>query len=398
LINIIRIFISIEFFFVLFLFAGSFKSLLSFIPLDATVIFMLISVALAIYRALLNGINIKSINVLIIYIIFISYVLFSLIYTSDFQYGLDKALRFSILTTWGFIGVLLIVNKEEAIIKFYKSIIIFALFLSLLAIPKFLTQEGYSMVSVAGSNYLSLAKIVSLGSIILICLFFFNKQRKKLIPFLFFICFVFVLFISGARMPLISFILLIPIIMMLKVKIQNGKIIYHKGVKYFTFIILLGLALLVPFYQMGYFKGIIFRLSSLSLINSDASSLERLDRYASSYRLWVDNIIFGGGIGSFNNFYQSGVYGEYPHNIFLEVLSELGLFGFITLLVLILLSILNCFYFSKINTLNRKYFMVNLVCFIYLFLNANVSGDINDNKILFAFLALLNVTLTKKAH
>ena len=63
---------------------------------------------------------------------------------------------------------------------------------------------------------------------------------------------------------------------------------------------------------------------------NDQSS--RLYFFSQSIQLWtndINTILFGGGVKSYPIFTYQNEFGVYPHNVFLEILSELGIVGLI---------------------------------------------------------------------
>ena len=126
------------------------------------------------------------------------------------------------------------------------------------------------------------------------------------------------------------------------------------------------------------------RLSSLFSVDlvDASSSIKRLDRWRMAIRVFLENP-FGVGFGNYvpvtksieaNDFYIA----EYPHNLFLELISELGVFG-VGLVFVLIFKI-----FKMLNNPNIK--LVEKQLLIFLFLNSMVSGDIMDSRFLFLFL------------
>ena len=84
-------------------------------------------------------------------------------------------------------------------------------------------------------------------------------------------------------------------------------------------------------------------------------SKQHNSHYISAYRMFLDNKFFGVGIKNFRNFCNDPKYKEnkyscssHPHNTYIQVLSEIGIFGF-AFLILIL------FYFLKKIIEHSKY-------------------------------------------
>ena len=79
--------------------------------------------------------------------------------------------------------------------------------------------------------------------------------------------------------------------------------------------------------------------------------------------MFIKNIFFGEGLGSFSNHSYLG----YPHNLIMEVLSELGLIGGFYLLLISIAGV-------KLPK-DDVFFLM----FVFIFLNANFSGNFSNN-------------------
>ena len=112
------------------------------------------------------------------------------------------------------------------------------------------------------------------------------------------------------------------------------------------------------------------------------STLGRIDRWRLAIEVFLQNP-FGVGFGNYvpisktiesNDFIMA----EYPHNLFLELVSELGILGLLLVFIIIFKLIKN------IKEENQPLFQKQLLIFI--FLNTMVSGDIMDARFFFLFL------------
>jgi O-antigen ligase len=107
--------------------------------------------------------------------------------------------------------------------------------------------------------------------------------------------------------------------------------------------------------------------------------------FAAAWDAWLERPIFGGGLYSFNAVTQG--LDQYPHNVFLEVAQEGGIFGlmFVTtwLLHVVLKFRRSVNYYSEI-----AFSMMALILGSALF-----SGDLYDSRLLFIF-GMLAVTPT----
>ncbi|MBW1938546.1 MAG: hypothetical protein JRI67_07250 [Deltaproteobacteria bacterium] len=124
----------------------------------------------------------------------------------------------------------------------------------------------------------------------------------------------------------------------------------------------------------GIYKGFIGGVELL-----DTSSYERIDFIYRSLELIfrdIKNCLIGTGIGSWN----FEIYGVdkrgYPHNIILEIWSELGIIGVLVFSILLIPLI-------KKRKLNYKY--ISIFVLIYLLLNVLKSSGLEDLRISFCF-------------
>ncbi len=102
-------------------------------------------------------------------------------------------------------------------------------------------------------------------------------------------------------------------------------------------------------------------------------------------QLFLENPVFGVGFGRYN---LLGNYETYPHNLFVEVLCETGIVGFIVIFAVFAASLL----------LGRKYIRRYLYYFAALFLMSMASGGMYDNIILFTvvFAAMSFIPFTRR--
>jgi len=140
----------------------------------------------------------------------------------------------------------------------------------------------------------------------------------------------------------------------------------------------------------GIFKGLIGGVDSL-----DRSSYQRIEFIYRSIELIfrdIKNCLIGTGIGSWN----LEIYGVdkrgYPHNILLEIWSELGIVGVLIFSILLIP-------FIKKRKLNYRY--ISIFVLIYLLLNVLKSSGLEDLRISFCFaftFLLLDNELTSAAR
>lgn len=121
----------------------------------------------------------------------------------------------------------------------------------------------------------------------------------------------------------------------------------------------------------------IFRL--LGLLNSSDDSA-RIYLFSNAIDLWTTNfytLFFGGGVKSFPIYINQNITGWYPHNIFLEVLCELGILGFFIFLKILAIAATNINQ-NEIGTA-LSIFIILLFC---------VTGSIDSSYQILFFLSL----------
>lgn len=118
--------------------------------------------------------------------------------------------------------------------------------------------------------------------------------------------------------------------------------------------------------------------------------MTRFALYREALDLWAHSPIWGIGIGEFGIAVTGQDVQEYPHNIILELGVETGLIG-----VLVFVTMLIVAFARPVITLSAQRGLAKtatrylLVACCFALLNAMVSGDINDNRMLFTWIALV---------
>lgn len=388
--------------FFMFLFSGAIKIYLPFLPVDFTILSLLLSVGSVGWRVVKKPLVNKNLLIpSIIFICLISVALFSALYSPSYYYASDKLMRLIVFTGWSFLAPYQIFEKEENIKRFIDAGIIICLITALAAIIMSSGADDALLIRAGDENTLGLARLMGVGVILI----FFNRILKKgNHPFFNFILVafpVFVLLSTGSRMPLISLAVSILLGVAIYFRFERGKITIDKKLGIFVFFAGVIAVVVSSLWDSPAFYTLKYRFTSLfeTSITSDVSSLLRISRYNTAFDMFKSNVFLGKGFGSFPVFYNHVDVKDYPHNIFLEFLAETGIFGFIVFLTLIIVVFSQVIKFNKHKKLNETQFSI-ISIMIFFLINANVTGDINDNRVLFAFLSLsaivVSESLTKK--
>jgi O-antigen ligase len=125
---------------------------------------------------------------------------------------------------------------------------------------------------------------------------------------------------------------------------------------------------------------------SLTQIAEGSSTVQRLELYSSAILLFLQNPLLGVGTGGFP--------GGYPHNIFLEIAAENGVFGLL-LFICFLFSVIQkgfkyiILYLPKLDEYSKNIGLIILTLSVTLFIEKQFSYGLDMHKDLFVFLGLI---------
>jgi len=309
-----------------------------------------------------------------------SFILLSLTYTPSPTFSIEKSYLFSINILFFIYPLFLRRLNLQLQYKLFLFILLplaiwFILFKTLYFSP---LNSGYRLVNVRfydiRRNYLGFGMCLCILTILQIHL-------KK--PVLIGIFSIVLLFGLGSRGALI-FLLITLIIWKWKSMVQRVMRfkLKKKALRILTIATLTLPIILITQYQRiadFLYLGVV-RFQSLFRVSRDQSLQGRFERISFAIEdifSSFSTIFFGNGIGSFGILYTGTDVREYPHNIFLEVLFELGIVALILFCVFLFLPFL------------YKRQMVFKVLVLYFLLNALKSGDLVGLWLLFFFIGLL---------
>lgn len=380
-----------EILYIIFLFSGILKMFIMYFKLPAPVDFTLLSAGILLFllakdfikygftrkinRYALNGLNL----LLILFII----IIFSFYYTSSNQYVYVKAIQYiTILLSSAFPFLIYKFSTQQ----FYKYSVVAITLITVFYVPLFLkanvlfithyTLMEHSPLKIIHGGYLTVGYIIGIALVILLYKEIYKKEYRILLFIFLFIA----LLTTGARGPLIFFILI------LIFYIYSRKSIFLKvNLKVFL-IIGIFFAIVIPYLMNKYDFSDLFdrtfnRLTALEVAKKDSAANDRLKRISFVIsKVDAKHIIQGYGFASFGMEYTGYDIRTYPHNIILEILFELGLLGLIVYLLYIFLIIKKIYYHRD---------ALSIALFVYLFLNSMKSLSLTDSRIMFAFFTII---------
>ena len=386
---------SFEVFFVLFLFSGQYKAhpWFAWWPVDITALFFGLSI-LAGGGVLLRRrfhLHQQGLGIILAALGFVLWMVVSLAWSPGKAYATEKALHVATLNLWPLFATALIIAPDpRRFHRFVLALVVFVIGMSLGAMFFYFQASEVWFVTVMGGNYLGLGRTVGLGALIVLAFWLFGDKGRftKSLWFGLFFLFLFVLAIAGGRGPVVATLagLLVPLVAGWRLSRAGGVALkrYQIALLGILSLAVTGTVYLVATGAPG--TTILRFITLLTELGGGESANLRFQWYTGSVSLWLEAPIFGHGIGSWPMLIGMGDVRDYPHNIFLEVMVELGLVGLLLLVGLFAVGV---------RTLSGRGFrhdagrLLVLMLLLFTVVNAQVSGDIPDNRVMFGMLGLM---------
>lgn len=144
-------------------------------------------------------------------------------------------------------------------------------------------------------------------------------------------------------------------------------------------------------------------LLSIEEMQNATSNIARINIIKTSLIMFQNNPVFGWGPGGYflvsNRF---GIQHVYPHNIFLEILSEYGLLCFIFFVLMMIFLVCDIFFALRIIkknkrcTKNNQLFFTLILLFSSYFSASMFSGNIIDSRGVFLFIMMIDIIVRCK--
>jgi len=298
------------------------------------------------------------------------------------DYGRDKALRFATLTTLATVAPYFLIDTETRLARFLIAAVALGGAMTVLGT---VTGEG---LAAFGATHIATGRVIGLG--LIGAGYFFLGVRRRLRRWLVWAPLAGVLLFgflySGSRGSLLSLGATLVVIVLLAFAFQRGRRMVLTG--------LAGCAVLAVVVTASRPEAVEVMNRRLNYVaegplTTTAGTRVRLAQAA--FETFGANPLTGVGIGGFDLAWSLSdrPRGQYPHNIFLEVASELGVIGLASLVLLILLGFRNAFRAFRVargESLRAAVLVIAIAS--YFLVNALFSGDLNDNRMLFAAVGL----------
>lgn len=333
-------------------------------------------------------------------LLFVIVLLIGCFFSPDSQEGFIKVIRFTLIVFFPYVIARVFFKTYEQIHLFIKTFFVIAILISiLLIIISFFGEYSARRIDFLNVNQIPLATLLAMGLVIAVIgatsnvnINFVGRQ-SRLFCIIVIIPILYSIFLTGCRGPLISAILGLFCYYLLIFK-KSLKITISIGVILLFVIIIWILNSDIIYSILEHIPNI--GRYSLAQIEKDSSIVQRLELYSSAILLFLQNPLLGAGTGGFP--------GGYPHNIFLEIAAENGIFGLL-LFICFLFSVIQkgvkyiILYLPKLDEYSKNIGLIILTLSVTLFIEKQFSYGLDMHKDLFVFLGLMvNLPLLSHSH
>ena len=324
---------SFETAFILYLFAGAYKTDPRFdrlFPIDPSILFLGLTAALGLVIIWREGIYRPGLYYLSFYLLFAFWAVLTTIWSPSHIFAREEAIIVFIQNSWSIVcGGIIIANRR---IRVYRFLLMFLLFATVISIGWLERYQSIFIYVNNGSLYHLAARVFTMAMIICFVGFVYMKglniDRFVLIG-LFIICSL-ALLTTGARGYTISVFAVLCLPGLISTRFGHGKLLIHRSQPIMIVTILVVAVGVLYLYAAGELPWTLVRM--LSFVGEQDGRLgmfenQRFNFYSRVIDFWTRAPLFGVGLGGFGPL-MFGVDGRlYPHNIILQILSELGLVG-----------------------------------------------------------------------
>jgi len=368
---------------------------------DITVIATLI-IWLGLVKILLQGnwkLPSEPKSIVYLFLIFGLFLSISYIYTASPDYGFRKILRFNTFAVTMFITPLLIIKSpadSKRLLSYFYFLLVIIIGIMLLQFVYFLKWGDFAIVlaywnriSIPGANPIQVSRYLAIGAAMMIALLIRNKPSQSLHYFSILFMILLSIILSGSRGPLVS-IIIGSIVYAILYERKHSSRIFGYGIlaigTIITLLLLLPESLTQRFFDISQ-GSVIMTQQGVRRISTIAT---RFEFWSMSLQAWFSSItsfFIGLGAGGFSSLFIWRDWRWYPHNLIFEIIAELGMVGLVIGVLFIIKS------YQIINKgIQRGSFTDHSALWVagtvVMFIAAQFSGDINDNRILWMFIGI----------
>jgi O-antigen ligase len=380
--------VSFEVVFALFLFSGVYKASphLAWVPVDLTAILAVVSLLVAVGLLALGRVEIRSGPLLLVGLFgcFLAYALLTVLWTPSEIYVRDKAFRLASVTTFSLLGCALVVAQSRVRLHRFLAVSLVLALVTAAATIYPVALYGPIPVRPFGTTYLILGRMIGFGAIVAAWYLLFvspSLARSLLATVSLAVLGVGLLLLDG-RGPLAATVLTIGLLGVVAFPLAS----LHRRPNRLGSGLLAGVGAATVAVVYGDSLRVTEKFRETFSDDPDPATAGRLENWQFAFETWLSGrTITGHGLASWGPINDEVV--RWPHNVVLELLVELGVVGLLLFSLPVVLGLVLAV--SGYRETRDPGCVVVLALFVYTLLNAQVTGDLNENRFLFAAVGLL---------
>jgi O-antigen ligase len=379
--------------FVLFFFAGTYKAdpRLQALAVDLTGLFFALSVSTGFFIVVRRRMPADGIAVVMLGACFVAWCALTFLWTPGRVYATEKLHYVVTLTFWCLVaGALVVGDERERLQRFFTLVTLFSAWVSTEAFIAYLTKTGpsYAPLVVLGSpDYLNWGRVLAMAAPLAFVDFLYRKESgpASLLSLGLFLFFMAMLLVAGGRGPFFVTLAVLAPPLLIRCRDQGAGFSLRRFHRKRLWLLLLLSAGVVALAISGHAPTLERADILLTSAAGGTSAAARWADYAEAVRLWYGAPLFGHGIGSWPVIVLGADVRDYPHNIMLEILVELGVVGAFFFLALLAAALKGLF---GSVTRGGPIEMSVAVSLASALINAMISGDLPDNRPVFFMIGL----------
>lgn len=309
---------------------------------------------------------------------FILWAVLSLFWAPLTSYAWAKTVRMALYIAWAYTGTALVIGPDETRVR--RFLVLMAVTAAAVTAETLRVYFGSTGAQkVLGSSYLGVGRVIGLGCCALLA--FLTDRigiRWKAPAGVGFLLMAGTMFVAGGRGPLLALAAAVFVLFLFsgrKTRLGIGAMA----------IVLAGL---VVWAGSSFLP--LTTVQRLQVLFTEegggVSASSRMVLMSGAVEQMKKSPVIGQGVGSFYHYYgRPSVTRDYPHNIFLETGGEFGAVGLALLLMFMALSVRGISW-SRVGA--DASLLAAVLLLVFTFVNAQFTGDIPDNRYLFAALGL----------
>lgn len=392
--------LSFETCFALVLYSNRFKPFLPPLPVDDTLVWMLLCVPTGAFIIFRRGLYLPGLAILGATLPFLGWAALSMAWTpSRVLAGPTLAYMIGLNTLCVVCGALVIAPERQRVIRFLAIVFVLSLAIALagLYINALYGSFRFFRIDAAATKrlYLSWGYAVTSGALVAYCVALYSEfmSRRQIVGMIMFALTFQFLLVSSARGPLLSVVVVCLLPLLLGgVNISRGRVLVRHSTLVALLLILAAAAYIAYLLMSGESAATLNRFGKLLDQSENPDLVEganRFDYWAAAIDFWRQSPIIGHGVASFSVLFRGmEVSGTHPHNIVLETLNAYGLIGLVFFIIMFAYGVR---YASLRRLTNDHLFMCVFLLFMSRFVAAMYNTEIAEQQPLMAFLGMLGL-------